>query len=948
MKSIGTRFLVPFGLLAVLGSVFVLYQTYQSSRRHAEELLSQQAAIALEFNLAIRDYAGQKIRPAMEKLAGKDTFDPATMSTSYISRRIFEEVQQRFPDYIIRFSSENPRNPVNLAGPDERRIIEFFRQNPQVKRLTEEINIEGKPYLANFSSRWFRPECMQCHGDPREAPVELVEQYGDTAGFHRQVGDVAGLDVVAVPMTAITASLISNLRSPTLILAAALTLLFVSIFLIFRFVVTRRLVAMAQHFDAIAAPAEGPWMTPVAVTGNDEISVVGVAFNKLVEQLRASRASLEQRVIDRTEELRQANEQLQAQLRERQQAEAALQKSEEKYRNLMETASDAIFAADGETGIIIDANQKTAELLGLPPDQIIGRHQSELHPPEEADRYQKIFQSHAAGGGLVGEDIYVVNAAGRRIPVEINASVTEVGNRRLVVGIFRDISERKRAEEELRSRQAELTSIFRAVPVGIGMTVNRIIQEVNDRVCHITGYSREELIGHSARMLYPTQEDFDFVGLEKYRQILRQGVGTMETRWRRRDGVIIDVLLSSTPIMSGNVSQKVLFTVMDITERKRMEAEHYKIDKLESLGIMAGGIAHDFNNVLMTILGNISLAALDGAPADIADRLKNAEKGCQQAMVLAKQLLTFAKGGVPIKEPHRVADILEEAAGLALSGSKSRYEFACPENLWNVQVDRGQIHQVFSNLLINSDQAMPLGGVVSIRAENVEYEDSAASPLPGGRYVLVTLTDQGVGIPAGQLGKIFDPYFTTKQKGNGLGLATAYSIVTQHGGLISVASTLGAGTTFRVYLPAVAAPVTVNDQQETEPPAGQGRVLVMDDEAMVREVVGKMLKRLGYAPVFAREGKEALELFAEALNTREPFAAVILDLTIPGGMGGEDVIHHLRALDPGVKAVVSSGYADDGIMADYQALGFQGVIAKPYTIAQLGEALKKVIAPAYH
>ena len=307
MKSVGTRFLIPLGILAALSSVFVFYQTYESSRKHAYELISQQAALALEFNLAIRGYAGENIRPLLEKLVDKDTFIPEVMSTSFISRRIFEEVKKKFPSYIIRFSSDNPRNPINSATPDEQRMIEYFRQNPQVNRRIEEVQFDGRRYLAHFSPMMVKRECLRCHSDPKDAPAELLKRYGPTAGFHRKLGDVMGLDTVAVPVEAINASLTSEMRSRSMILAVGFVLLFGSIFYIFRFVVGKRLVALASHFDEIAAHAESPWMTPVEVKGNDEISVVGIAFNKLAEQLRTTYASLEQRVSERTEELNHAN-----------------------------------------------------------------------------------------------------------------------------------------------------------------------------------------------------------------------------------------------------------------------------------------------------------------------------------------------------------------------------------------------------------------------------------------------------------------------------------------------------------------------------------------------------------------------------------------------------------------------------------------------------------------
>ena len=459
----------------------------------------------------------------------------------------------------------------------------------------------------------------------------------------------------------------------------------------------------------------------------------------------------------------------------------------------------------------------------------------------------------------------------------------------------------------------------------------------------MTGYPRETLLEKSSRLLYLTQEEYDFVGREKYEQIAEQGKGPVETHWVRQDGTIIDVMLSSAPLFQGGQSQEILFTAMDITERKKLEAARYTIDKMESLGIMAGGIAHDFNNVLMSILGNISLVGLAATSAEIEERLGDAEQGCRQAMLLAKQLLTFAKGGAPVKKPDDLRLIIQEAARLALSGSKSKTIFSFPEDLYTVDVDRGQMHQVITNLLINADQAMPLGGQIHIRAENFATKRKPTPMLLPGKYVLVTIADQGMGIASDQLDKIFDPYYSTKQKGSGLGLATVYSIVKQHGGVITCDSKLGQGAVFSLYLPAAKNSEKVEQLGGKRLFTGRGRILVLEDDATVTAVMQRTLAKLGYKPVFAPEGQEALDLFARDRHSREPFDLVILDLTIPGGMGGLETFKGMLAQAPRTKAIVSSGYADDPVLANFQNFGFRGVIIKPYRITELSEVLHRVI-----
>ena len=384
----------------------------------------------------------------------------------------------------------------------------------------------------------------------------------------------------------------------------------------------------------------------------------------------------------------------------------------------------------------------------------------------------------------------------------------------------------------------------------------------------------------------------------------------------------------------------------DITEKQKIEEERLKASKLESIGVLAGGLAHDFNNILTAILMNISLAKKCAYPQEeVFRRLTEAEKASLRAKDLTQQLLTFSKGGLPVKKTISIAQLIRDSVNFVLRGSSVRCEFFLSEDLWPVEVDEGQITQVIHNLVINAQQAMPQGGVIQIYGENVMISAEEAGlglPLPAGNYIKISLKDSGVGIPEEHLTKIFDPYFTTKEKGSGLGLTTVYSIIQKHKGYITAQSKLGAGTTFHLYLPASQKSIPTENRVEENPPSGKGKILIMDDENIVTEAVSQMLSYMGYQVEVAKDGSEAIQLYQKAKELGQPFQVTIMDLTVPGGMGGKEAIARLREIDPHVKAIVSSGYSNDPVMANFQQYGFSGVIAKPYRWEELSKLLQNL------
>lgn len=468
---------------------------------------------------------------------------------------------------------------------------------------------------------------------------------------------------------------------------------------------------------------------------------------------------------------------------------------------------------------------------------------------------------------------------------------------------------------------------------------------VNQRMAEITGYSVRELLSLGINdLVHPDERPMVMERFQKRRrgEPVPSHYETVFLAKDRRD-VPVEITVSKTSWEGGTAFMAI---VRDITDRRKREEALVRMDKLESLGVLAGGIAHDFNNLLTGILGNVSLAKTSADPGDkVYKILSDIENASQRARDLTQQLLTFAKGGAPVREISDIRDFLRESVGLAMSGSEVRCELSIPDDLCHVEIDKGQISQVIHNLLINAQQAIVKEGIIAVSAENVTVGEGEVLVSKAGEYVKISVRDNGKGIPEKYLNKIFDPYFTTKEGGSGLGLATTYSIVKNHGGYITVESQVGAGTAFHIWLPASlkGTVVPVKEGEERTVPGRGERILVMDDEDIVRDVTGQMLTTLGYEAHFARDGAEAVRLFREAKEAGRPFEAVIMDLTIPGGMSGSEAIQRLREMDPGVKAIVSSGYSNAPVMANYREYGFSAVIAKPYRLTDLGTTVRKVL-----
>lgn len=643
-------------------------------------------------------------------------------------------------------------------------------------------------------------------------------------------------------------------------------------------------------------------------------------------------------------------------------AELALRRSEERYIRITNAVTDYIYTVRMKNGKPVETTHGPAcvAVTGYSSEDFKKNPYLwiEMVHPEDVVAVEQLGRRAQSGEKVESLEHRIIRKDGAIRWIR-NTPVLHFGsNGKLIAydGLIQDVTERKLAEAALRESEERFRTITETARDAIFMKGRDLryilVNPSTERLCRmpqaqILGRTDDELFGKEF-VAHSRQIDLRVLG----------GEVVEEENTRKIDGIPTTFHVIKVPVKDslGQVTG-LCGIARDVTEKQRLETQLQQIQKMEAIGTLAGGIAHDFNNLMSVVLGNVSLArelALDRPR--VATMLNNAEAATLRAKELTYRLLTFSKGGAPLKKVGTIAKVIQEAVELALAGSNVGLTLTIPNDLWPVEFDEDQIRLALTNIVTNAEEAMAAqGGHVRVRCENLTMFEGVQEeiPLPAGRYIKITIEDDGIGIPDEYRHMVFDPYFSTKErganKGMGLGLTTAYSVIRRHNGLLSLKSKLGEGTTCYIYLPVAAQTGTQAEGKYVIPSrqvAETGRILVMDDEEMIRALSLLLIGHLGYSAEAAQNGTEAIQIYQKALDAGRPFDAVILDLTVKGGLGGVETLKQLKDLDPNVKAVVSSGYANDPVLASYLAYGFCDVLTKPYGIEELKTVLGGLISNA--
>jgi len=634
-------------------------------------------------------------------------------------------------------------------------------------------------------------------------------------------------------------------------------------------------------------------------------------------------------------------------------AELALRDSEERFRKVFEEGRIGMVIVDRKV-CFVRANAAFCAFTGYSEEELCGLTFKDItHPEHVAADLENVRKVAAGDLPFYRTEKRYIRKDGRVVWGVANVTVVrdDHGGFLHFLTTVEDVTERKCAERELAEISERLALATSSGRLGVwDWDVQENVMLWDDRMLELYGITRNQFSQDVDAWRNGLHPDDRQRALDECQQAL-DGVRAWDTEFRalHPDGQVVHIKADGIVIRNheGNPVRMIGINA-DITERKRTEEALQNTQRLESLALLAGGIAHDFNNLLTAIYGYAELARHDsrpetiaGDPETIAGDLTGVLATIDRARALTRQLLTFARGGEPIREVAPLFPFVQEAAHFALSGSNVSCRFEVAGDLRPCSFDKNQIGQVIDNLVINAQQAMPSGGMIEVRAQNAEIRDGEHPALQAGWYVRLSVHDCGMGIPRELLSRVFDPFFTTKPKGHGLGLATCYSIVKRHGGCIEVESELGKGTIVHVYLPASTQLAQRSSQAARAEHQGRGTVLVMDDEEVVREIASRMLQACGYTVLCREDGRGALEFFEQERKAGRVLAGMILDLTIPGGMGGEETVRAIRKLDANVPVFVASGYAEDPVMANPRAYGFTASLCKPFRLAELKAMLER-------
>src|SRR3990172_914989 len=647
-------------------------------------------------------------------------------------------------------------------------------------------------------------------------------------------------------------------------------------------------------------------------------------------------------------ELEVQQSELEAQNEDLMQAKSETDNLLNKYQELYDFAPVG-YVTLNEQGNIIDANLTLTGLLGIERIKLINTHFDHFIPSDTRPAFYNFFKNviktdmcQKCQMRLIKKDDIVFYALLEGIAV-MDKKYPEV--KHIMLSIT-DITDCKSIEENLLKEKDFSNILIESLPgIFCLFDFNGKMLRWNKYGENVIGYTADE-ISVSNPLDFIVEQDRGLVN-KTIKDTFDKGYSSVESTLVTKRGEKIPFYFTGIRVMIDNVPC-ILSIAIDISERKKIEYELEKLRRLESIGILASGVAHDFNNLLTGILGNISLVKqyLDSEDM-IFKRLSTAERSCLEAREITSRLITFSKGGEPVKKVTRVQQLLKEAHCPLIKDTNITFEYNLPDNLYPVEIDEGQIRNVIINILTNAAEAMPEGGKIDISATNLEITEKDNLPIKEGSYVKVSIRDRGRGIQVEEISRIFDPYFSTKErgvkKGMGLGLTICHSIIRKHEGFITVESMPGAGTTFHLYLPASLKKKTETEVIGEKEITRKKRILIMDDDEIVRDITGDMLMHCGYYIESSKDGNEAIALYIKAKERGEPFDAVILDLVVPNGMGGDIAIKRLHDIDHGVKGIALSGYSKDLIMTHYMDYGFTAALSKPYNIQLLNGTLERVL-----